>query len=168
MAFIIGIGGASRSGKSSLAKKLKDRYASKGVIILDQDDFVKPDDQLPTIQDRFDWEHPDSIDLKSLLSEVTLAAKTHDVVIVEGLLSLYFEELNALYDFTIFIEISKPMFIFRRQQETRWGTEPNWYVEHVWTSFLVFGHYLKSDITLSGENEISDSTFEELIRQINY
>ena len=167
MAKIIGIGGASRSGKSSLAKKLKDHYASKRVVILDQDDFVKPDEQLPTIQDRLDWEHPDSIDLKALLAEITSATKTYDLIIVEGILALYFEELNALYDFTIFIKISKPDFIFRRQQETRWGAEPNWYLEHVWTSHLVFGQYLSPDITLSGENEFQESTYEELIRQIN-
>jgi uridine kinase len=167
MARIIGIGGASRSGKSSLAKKLKDHFASKRVMILDQDDFVKPDELLPKIQDRIDWEHPESIDLPSLLSEITKAAKTHDLVIVEGLLALYFDELLALYDQTVFLAIDKETFIFRRQQETRWGTEPKWYIEHVWISYLIFGQYSAADITLSGVAEWSETTLQELYRAID-
>jgi nicotinamide/nicotinate riboside kinase len=167
MAKIIGIGGASRSGKSSLAKKLKDHFASKRVWILDQDDFVKPDDQLPKIQDRIDWEHPESIDLPSLLSEIAIASKNNDIVIIEGLLAFYFDELNARYDYSIFVQISKETFIFRRQQETRWGTEPKWYVEHVWISHLIFGQFAEADLTISGENELPDSSFRELLNHID-
>ncbi len=46
---IIGIGGASTSGKSWLATKIKSRNSDKKVKILCQDDFVLASSQLPEI-----------------------------------------------------------------------------------------------------------------------
>jgi len=167
MARIIGIGGVSRSGKSTLAKKLKDHFATKRVVILDQDDFVKPQHAIPKIHGRTDWEHPDSIDLVALLAEMDAAQANQDVIIVEGLLAFHFEELRSRYDITIFISISKDTFLFRRQQETRWGTEPDWFIAHVWDSHLTYGQFDQADFRLNVENEITTETFNELVRAIS-
>jgi uridine kinase len=166
MARIIGIGGVSRSGKSTLAKKLKDHFVTKRVRILDQDDFVKPENDIPKIKDRTDWEHPESIDIQSLLAEID-AAEDQDLIIVEGLLAFHFEELRIRFDVTIFLTISKGTFLFRRHQETRWGTEPDWFIDHVWDSYLKYGQVDQADFQLDGENEISNTSFLELINAIH-
>ena len=67
MSRIIGIGGCSRSGKSTLARRIKERFSDLCVLILDMDDFVLPKDQIPKIKDRTDWELPASVDFKKLI-----------------------------------------------------------------------------------------------------
>ena len=78
-------------------------------------------------------------------------------------MAFYFDELNKHYDFSIYVEISKETFLFRRQQETRWGVEPKWYIEHVWISHLIFGQFSDAHIVLSGENEWTEHSFHEII-----
>jgi len=167
MVRIIGIGGASRSGKSTLARKLSAHFSAKRVRILDQDDFVKPEAQIPMIHYRTDWEHPASIDVEALVSEIYATQAQHDLIIVEGLLAFHFSELNQLYDLTIFMQIDFETFLFRRQQETRWGAEPDWYIRHVWEAHLQDGQFPAADFVLTGENEISPETFNELIQAIS-
>ena len=155
MTKIIGIGGLSRSGKSTLAKQIKGHFASRKVLILSQDDFVKDEKEIPKIKDRTDWEHPDSIDIRSLLQTIDEVKKSHDLIIIEGLLAFYFPALNSLYDHRIFLTISKKTFLFRRQQETRWGSEPEWFWEHVWESYLKYGYNSSTDlIEISGEHQV--------------
>lgn len=167
MAQIIGIGGVSRSGKSTLARKLSAHFSDKRVCIFDQDDFVKPEAEIPKVQDRTDWEHPASIDVDALVSEIYAAQAHHDLIIVEGLLAFHFDELTRLYDLTIFMQIDFEMFLFRRQKETRWGAEPDWYIRHVWEAHLPYGQFPAADFVLTGENEISPKTFTELIKAIS-
>ena len=67
---IIGIGGVSRSGKSTLAALIYRLYTEGGqtAIVLAQDDFVFPTEQIPKIrngsEEEIDWEIPESIDFQ--------------------------------------------------------------------------------------------------------
>ncbi|MBK6393049.1 MAG: hypothetical protein KA109_01905 [Saprospiraceae bacterium] len=135
---IIGIGGVSRAGKTTLANQLSKRIKGKTIGILKQDDFVKKD-HLPMIRDHIDWEHPDSIDWKSLLSAIQSYKKKYDLVIVEGLFAFYQGNINACYDRCIFVYIEKDLFWKRKKQDLRWGREPNWFVHHIWESYVEYG-----------------------------
>jgi len=137
---VVGIGGVSRSGKSTFAQKLKEKLHGK-VFILSQDEYVNPEDQIPMIQDRTDWEHPDSIDFQKLISEIESRKYDSDFILVEGLMAFYNQELMSHYDFTIMLIISKETFFERRKKENRWGDEPEWYLEHVWGSYLQYGRF---------------------------
>lgn len=112
---IIGIGGVSRAGKTTLANQLSKRIKGKTIGILKQDDFVKKD-HLPMIRDHIDWEHPDSIDWKSLLSAIQSYKKKYDLVIVEGLFAFYQGNINACYDRCIFVYIEKDLFWKRKNK----------------------------------------------------
>ncbi len=153
---LIGIGGPSRSGKSTLANLLMVYYRKVGkkAIVFHQDDFVFPETKIPKINGRTDWESPTSID-NALLYEVVAEFKNRfDVVIVDGFYAFIDPSLNAIFDVRIFLKISKKTFLERKSKDTRWGKVPLWYFEHIWQAFQKFGipdFTLHPFIQLSGQ-----------------
>jgi len=136
---IIGIGSCSNSGKSALAEKLKTHYSKLKVKVLCQDDFVYRRDYLTTINEHVNWEIPSTIKIDEYIAAVKEAKAQNELVICEGLFAFWFDELNALYDKNIFLEIDKATFFQRKKIDIRWGKEPDWYIEHIWQSYLRYG-----------------------------
>lgn len=145
---IIGIGGVSRAGKTTLAKWLRNQFPLKKIHILCQDDFVYSTDRLPKINDRIDWEHPDSIDHEAFRKSILVESKWNDIVIAEGL--LVFSDLltNKLYNKMFLVEIDYQTFLDRKNKDHRWGHEPDWYVQHIWASYLKYGQSPEPERTL--------------------
>ncbi|SNT04377.1 Uridine kinase [Ekhidna lutea] len=162
MASIIGIGGISRSGKSTLAKNLKKRLKPQKVLLIDMDEYVFPERELPQIKDLPNYEVPESIDYDRVIALIKKCESDYDFIIVEGILAFACNELNSHYNLTVFIEISKPKFLKHRMEETRWGKEPDWYVEYVWEAHLKYGRYPYADLTLSGENDLTEKDLNEM------
>ena len=106
---IIGIGGRSRSGKTTLAETLvwQERSQNKRAIALHQDDFVKRLYEIPLIHDHTDWETPESIDFELLKKVVSNLRNDFDVIVIEGILAFADSGLNALYDYCFFTIISE-------------------------------------------------------------
>ncbi len=153
---IIGVGGISRAGKSTLAGKIKAHYQQEGktVAILHQDNFVRSEPDIPTFRGRTDWEHPHSIDLDRLLLAIQSAVGPSDHVIVEGLMAFFFPELNRLYDKRFLVQVNKDTFLQRKKEDKRWGEEPDWYVEHIWDAYLYYGQprsYASNLMILNGQ-----------------
>ncbi|KAK0626083.1 P-loop containing nucleoside triphosphate hydrolase protein [Immersiella caudata] len=70
-AIIVGISGCSSSGKTTLARLLRDIFPN--TFILHEDDFYKPEDQLPIKHGLVDWDCPEAIsvpDMESALSHI--------------------------------------------------------------------------------------------------
>lgn len=153
---IIAIGGVSTAGKTTLAQQLRDHFHNKKTITLCQDDFVKPVDQLPSINGRIDWEHPDSIDHDRFLNTIIAESKENDIVIAEGLLIYWFQPVCKLFDKRLFITIDYPTFVKRKARDNRWGHEPEWYIEHIWKSYLEYGQVEKvsSILQIDGNKHI--------------
>lgn len=133
----IGIGGVSRSGKTFLAEKITEFIP--GSVILNQDDYIPDPGDIPRINGHIDWERPEAIDWDRLLTVVKELLDSGKPVIMEGLMAFANEEINNLYDKRIFIELDKEEFIARKQVDDRWGIEPQWYIFHIWDSFLKYG-----------------------------
>ena len=72
---IIGIGGVSRAGKTTLAEWLRNQFPEKKTHIICQDDFVFPTDRIPRINNRINWEHPDSIDHEAFRKSIIAESK---------------------------------------------------------------------------------------------
>lgn len=136
---IIGIGGVSRAGKTTLADKLKTHFKSerKSVDVFCQDEYVKPTISIPKVQGVPDWERPSTIKWDTLTRDIHKS--TADIQIVEGLFSFYPASLRILYDVKIFITIEKDVFLERKSKDKRWDEEPEWYAEHVWRSYMKYG-----------------------------
>ncbi len=154
---IIGIGGVSRAGKSTLAQKLKDSFDGS-VLIVAQDEFVRPESDIPKVKERTDWEHPASIDFERIKAEVKAQKRNYDLIIVEGLLAFYDPELAAMLDLTVLIKISQETFMERRKKENRWGKEPDWYLDHVWESYLKFGQFEAEVVLEDWDGEVLETS----------
>ncbi len=139
---IIGIGGVSRSGKTSLAKALQAHFRDKDkkAVILHQDEYVFPEEQIPKIRGKVDWEDPTSIDFERFREDILEYEPSSDVLIAEGLFAFYDAATNTLYDRAFFLTVAKATFLERKEKDLRWGKEPAWYIEHIWNSFQKYGH----------------------------
>jgi nicotinamide/nicotinate riboside kinase len=138
---VIGIGGCSRSGKTTLANDLVWHFRNQNqqAMVLRQDDFVKRVKDIPLIRDEIDWECPASIDFELLKEAINFFRTRFEVVIVEGILVFADSSLNTLFDRTFFVEISEATFRTRKAADTRWGKIPDWFVTHIWQSYQRYG-----------------------------
>jgi len=134
---IIGIGGVSRAGKTTLAKKIASYYSDKKKVILHQDDYINAGFDIPQIKNRIDWEVPESIDFPSLKYDLIWLSKNVDLVIVEGIFAFIDKEINKMYDKKIFVDLGYKDFINRKLLDKRWGYEPLWYIYHIWDSYKI-------------------------------
>ena len=137
---IIGIAGGSASGKSSISRRLKERYENtNSVVIIRQDDYYK-DQKNKTMEERVktNYDHPFAFDndlfvaqLKQLMagvaiekpvydfgvhtrSEETEQIEPSDVIVIEGLFILEDEQLRDLCDIRIFVDTDDDIRFIRR------------------------------------------------------
>jgi len=156
MGKIIGIGGVSRAGKTSLAQRIREWFNDDKVKILHQDDFIVPKSEMPMVKGQIDWERPESIDFNSFREEILKEQENYDYIIAEGLMVYGNPDVYQLFDKKIFIEISKETFLNRKTLDNRWANEPEWYIEHIWESHFIHGRApkeLRDVLCMSGENQ---------------
>jgi len=160
LGIVIGIGGISRAGKSTLARKITSWLPENNVSTLEMDDFVFPEEQIPKIKNETDWEIPESVDYSRLATAISKEKKRTDIVIVDGIMIFNDPKLLALYDRKIFVEIDYETFILRKRKDRRWKI-PEWYHEHIWTSYIVYGMMnIEDSFKLSGTSEFD---FKEIM-----
>jgi uridine kinase len=137
---VIGIGGCSNAGKSRLAKQLAAAQADADPVILCQDHYVLPENQLPLIRDHIDWERPETMNWTRLHRDLQRAILSGSkLVILEGLFAFQNAKINALYTDAFFVHVPREVFVERKKRDLRWGEEPPWYIDHVWRSFQRWG-----------------------------
>jgi uridine kinase len=120
-AFVIGIGGGSASGKSTIAEQLSKRLAPLSVEVINQDRYFWDGARLPRHQTRDgsrDWadhNHPESFDTDRLQCDLSAAREgPADVVILEGILVLWDPRIRELMDLKLFVEAEADERIVRR------------------------------------------------------
>ncbi len=160
---IVGIGGVSRAGKTTLANLLKNRLKGKSIYIVNQDDFVKKEN-LPMIKSHVDWEHPHSIDWNLMKKEILRLKSKYDVLIVEGLFAFYDRSISKKFDIAIFIHIDHKSFIKRKHQDFRWGKEPAWFIQHIWASYVRYGKIIEDIPIVLYLNGTTPTPLEQIIR----
>jgi nicotinamide/nicotinate riboside kinase len=154
---VIGIGGVSNAGKTTLANRLKEKLSPLRITILCQDDFARPPKEIPLINGHTDWEVPESINLAKYYRHILKEREQNDIVIAEGLFAFCDPHIYHQYDKKIFLRISKETFWKRKTKDLRWGKEPDWYIEHIWESHFKCGNLNEVDqntVILSGETAI--------------
>jgi uridine kinase len=169
MGLSIGIGGVSRAGKTTLSNYIVSLYPNKKSLIIAMDDYVNEQEKIPRIKDRIDWETPDSVDYKKIEEKIEDSLNEYDLVITEGILIFYSEELNRLFDKRIFIDIPKSLFYIRRHSDRRWGEEPKWYVDYVWESYIKYGKLnetFSDTLYISGQDDFSALTIDEYLFKV--
>ncbi len=137
---LIGVAGASGSGKSFFAHALA-RQIDGSSLILSQDDYYKDRSDIPlAARENMNYDHPDSLDfdvmvndLKSLRRGDAIEHPLYDfsvhnrkretahveptpVVIVDGILLYAVEPCRALFDIKVFVDTPIDLCFVRRLQ----------------------------------------------------
>jgi len=136
---LIGIAGGSCSGKTTLTSKLLKEYGKNKIAVIEQDSYYKDLSHL-TFEERrtYNYDHPNAIDialfqfqLSALLKGRNINRPIYDfsnhvrlkntkiivpfpVIIVEGILVLYFQELRQLMVIKIYIDTPEDIRFKRR------------------------------------------------------
>ena len=136
----IGIGGGSASGKTTIARHIQERLQPLSVEIIHQDRFFKPAQALPTYyseiyqEPRPDYNRPDSFNTEEMFAYCR-AIQGFDVVILEGILALYYPELREQMDIKCYVAADADERIIRRIKRNlaRWSYDEitNYYLESV-------------------------------------
>ncbi|OUP04527.1 uridine kinase [Anaerofilum sp. An201] len=135
---ILGIAGGTGSGKTTLTRRLKERFGDE-VSVVYHDNYYKRRDDL-TYEERcaINYDHPNAFDTDMLLehlaqlkagkavecpvydftvhnrSDKTVLVQPAPVIIVEGILIFAFPELCDLMDIKVFVDTDADVRILRR------------------------------------------------------
>ena len=135
---VLGIAGGTASGKTTVARKIHEAFASR-VAFIDQDSYYRPLDHLSLEERReVNFDHPDAFDSDLLVEHVkalkagtsvekpvydfvsstrqprTVAVNSADLILIEGILVLHMEALRREMDVRIFVETEDDVRIIRR------------------------------------------------------
>lgn len=117
---VIGIAGGSGSGKTTFCSNLAKSLKELKFKTLSTDDYfkgIKPKVNAPYNGKQYeDYDHPDSLELDRLNRDLKIlrSSKMYDVVIIEGLMVLHFEEIRKILDLKIFVDCPSDERLVRR------------------------------------------------------
>jgi uridine kinase len=139
MSLLVGIGGGTGSGKTSLAVRIQEKVGPERCLLLAQDAYYKDGSSLsPEEQGAINYDHPDAYDTSLLVQDLRdlkagrpVPHLTYDhgnysrkvlpdaltprpLVILEGILVLAEEALRRLMDIKLFIDADADVRILRR------------------------------------------------------
>lgn len=136
--YIIGIGGGTGSGKTTVVKKIMAALKGESVAVIPQDSYYNDNTHL-TMEERrlINFDHPDAFDWKLLCQQISDLRKgkaieqpTYDyitsnrmketvhiepceVIIIEGIMALYRKDLRDLMDLKIFVDTDSDVRLIR-------------------------------------------------------
>lgn len=89
--------GGSASGKSTIAYELEKQLSPLSATVIAMDSYYKSESDLPLVttansKTYRDYNCPEAFDLERMKEDIVRAKSTADVVIVEGLLTLWDED----------------------------------------------------------------------------
>ena len=169
----IGIAGGTSSGKSTFCELLSGALDRYRLSIIKTDKYFKkqlPKAIAPLTKNVYDdYNHPNSVDYERLIHDfyrIIDEKSGNDIVIIEGLMVLYFEEIREKLDLKVFIELDADERMYRRLIRNM--------KIHGWTMEEIASYYLESvkyrekefvlqtkiyaDIILNGNNLHGKST----------
>ena len=118
---VVGIGGGTCSGKSTLTDKLEVMLSKKNkVSVLRMDDYYNWSDMktiAPITRIEYpEHNHPDAVDMDNLYKKFieTITDNNNDIVLLEGIFSFYFDQLRDKLDLKIFVDLKSDERMYRR------------------------------------------------------
>ena len=136
---IIGISGASASGKSLLANTIVNELGSEQVVVISEDSYYKDHSNIPFEErEKINYDHPDSMDHELLYQHLmqlqqgetietpiynhamhirdknTRRIGGHSIIVLEGILLFVEPKLRELMDIRIFMETALDVCLIRR------------------------------------------------------
>ena len=177
-AYVIGIAGGSASGKSTFAKKLKNALEGLDVREIPMDTYFKPTEERQIVEapitgkDYRDDNHPSSFDFPKLKQDLTAAVEGSQVVIIEGLLTLWDQEIAEQFDLRLFVDCRPDERIVRRlRRNMEWGLTFD-DISNVYLDLVRYRHdeYVepskwRADLILNGSSP-SETAFQIIVDSV--
>lgn len=139
MSLLIGIGGGTGSGKTTIASRIKESFKGARVVVIPQDAYYKDRGHLtPEERSKINYDHPDAFDTELLLKHLkelklgnpiempiydfkthtrvakTLHVEPGEVIILEGILVLYDQSVRELLDIKVYVDTPDDIRFIRR------------------------------------------------------
>uniref|UniRef100_A0A4X1W293 Nicotinamide riboside kinase 1 n=1 Tax=Sus scrofa TaxID=9823 RepID=A0A4X1W293_PIG len=149
--FVIGIGGVTNGGKTTLARNLQKRLPNCSVI--SQDDFFKPESEIETDENGFlQYDVLEALNMEEMMSAIScwMESPSHSLVstdwrsieeipilIIEGFLLFNYKPLDHIWNRMYFLTI--PYEECKRRRSTRVYDPPDapgYFDGHVWPMYL--------------------------------
>lgn len=136
---IIGIAGASASGKSLLANTIVNELGSEQVVVISEDSYYKDHSSIPFEERaKINYDHPDSFDHNLLHDHLQLLQKgqsidvpvynhsmhirdkqtrrigQHSIIVLEGIMLFVEQKIREIMDIRIFMETALDICLIRR------------------------------------------------------
>lgn len=136
---VIGISGGSGSGKTLFLKQLMKDFKTEEVSLLSLDNYYKPQNEQPKDPKGIEnFDLPESLDRARFFQDLqklksgqnisieeytfnndtktpeTIHIKSGPIIVVEGIFTFYYKEVDELLDFKIFIEAPDYLMLTRR------------------------------------------------------
>ncbi|WP_163864606.1 uridine kinase [Myxococcus eversor] len=136
---VIGIAGGTASGKTTVARKVREALADCRVAFIDQDSYYRDLKDLPIADRReVNFDHPDAFDTDLLVKHVrelkagrpiqkpvydfvtssrqprTMGVDPGDIILIEGILVLHMKEVRDEMDVKIYVDADDDLRILRR------------------------------------------------------
>lgn len=166
--YIIGISGASASGKTHFIKELRKYFSDRELCVISQDDYYRPKhEELLDEQGNINFDHPMGIDFEQLIRDLEQLKEGHvvekkeyrfqveegepgtfklnpaPIIIIEGLFVFFVEEIFSLFDLKLVIDADEQVKLQRRlSRDTTERGIPEDYVMYQWNNH-VFPAYEK-------------------------
>lgn len=121
-AYVVGIGGCSASGKSTLSDRLEERLEGYRVKVFHMDKYFREPSERPEIVGILDGRtyrddnHPNTMDLDRLHADVAAVREKEDVdvVLIEGMFILWDQAMAPLLDLKVFVDCDQDERLRRR------------------------------------------------------
>ncbi len=135
--FLIGVAGGTASGKTTLARILKESFADK-VIILKHDYYYHDKSHFDVPEEKINFDHPESFETELLIQHLlklksgksiarpVYSYRTNErlmqvkrvepapIIIVEGILIFHYFKLRDLFDLKIYVDTDADIRLLRR------------------------------------------------------
>ncbi|KAM6182095.1 nicotinamide riboside kinase 1 [Erethizon dorsatum] len=187
-AFVIGIGGVTNGGKTTLAKNLQKHLPNCSVI--SQDDFFKPESEIEKDKNGFfQYDVLEALNMEKMMAAIscwmenprhslgsTAGSRTEEIpiLIIEGFLLFNYKPLDTLWNRSYFLTI--PYEECKRRRSTRVYEPPDtpgYFDGHVWPMYLKHRQEM-DDITwevvyLDGtksEEDLFSEVYEDLTQEL--
>ena len=139
MSVVIGIAGGSGSGKTTVQRRILERFGTDHIALLDHDAYYRDLSHLPLAdRARFNFDHPDALETDLMVRHVdgllagtavpkptydfthhrrlteTITVQPRSVVIIDGILVLAEPELRARMDIKLYVDTPDDVRLMRR------------------------------------------------------
>jgi uridine kinase len=136
---MIAIAGGSGSGKTTIARKIKDQCNGFSTLLFQLDHYYRDLSHLsPLERDKVNFDHPDALEMSLIEDHIkrlssglpierptydfashtrcleTVPLQSADVVIIDGIFSLYSSQVRKYLDCSIFVDVSDDVRFIRR------------------------------------------------------